>query len=150
MCSSCKEIKVLSDFYKNSQRVSGHDHYCKDCRKKYIKEWARTPTGTVCRRRSRRAFYLANKDYELSKSRQWRRGVKDGSPPWLTESHFKAISNVYSQARDCSTVTGEPYEVDHIVPIRGEGICGLHVPWNLQVLPKYLNAAKSNKFNVCK
>ena len=81
-------------------------------------------------------FYRAN--YQANK--------KNATPNWLTEEQYKLIQEVYTHARECEMLTGDEYHVDHIVPLQGENICGLHVPWNLQVLPADLNLSKSNFF----
>jgi len=68
-------------------------------------------------------------------------------PIWLSEGHKQQIEDVYTLARDCELVSGQKYHVDHVVPLQGKTVCGLHVPWNLEVLPADINVKKSNKFN---
>ena len=68
------------------------------------------------------------------------------TPEWLTEDHHQQIKAIYVHAKECEVLTGDKYHVDHIVPLKGENISGLHVPWNLQVLPADLNIAKSNSY----
>ena len=69
------------------------------------------------------------------------------TPPWLSEDQEAEIESFYWLSKDLSRVTGEKYNVDHIVPLQGENVCGLHVPWNLQVLPSDVNISKGNKFD---
>lgn len=68
------------------------------------------------------------------------------TPPWLTKSQMKEMENFYWLAKDLEVVSGQQYHVDHIVPLQGKKICGLHVPWNLQVLPSDINLSKNNRF----
>lgn len=66
-------------------------------------------------------------------------------PPWIDQASIKAI---YTQAKRLSDIIGIDYEVDHVVPLKHPLISGLHVPWNLEIIPKWQNRSKSNKFEV--
>lgn len=59
-------------------------------------------------------------------------------PKWVDK---KIIKEIYLNCPD-------GYHVDHIVPIKGKTVCGLHVPWNLQFLTKSENSRKGNKFEI--
>ena len=67
------------------------------------------------------------------------------TPPWLTKEHFKQMENVYLHAKIAEDFIGEKHDVDHIEPLRGKDICGLHVPWNLQVITALENKKKGNR-----
>lgn len=70
--------------------------------------------------------------------------LKNAAPKWLTREHRMQMRAFYKQARELTVSTGTLHEVDHIVPLAGENVCGLHVPWNLQVLTGKANAEKRN------
>lgn len=63
----------------------------------------------------------------------------------LTDKQKEELHYFYWLAQDLRATTGEKYEVDHILPLQGDTVCGLHVPWNLQVIPAYINRYKSNR-----
>ena len=67
------------------------------------------------------------------------------TPKWLSQFQVAQIENMYWLCHDLKAVSGEIYHVDHIVPLRGKNVCGLHVPWNLQVLPADINLSKGAK-----
>lgn len=69
-------------------------------------------------------------------------------PRWLSMSQRRQIRDIYQRSAALSASTGVRHEVDHIVPLNGEGVCGLHVPWNLQILTARENLEKSNRIDV--
>jgi hypothetical protein len=67
------------------------------------------------------------------------------TPPWLTSEHKRKIETIYAIADFLSRRTGIPHDVDHYYPLRNLTCCGLHVPWNLRVVPAYKNQSKGNR-----
>lgn len=63
-------------------------------------------------------------------------------PNWADRDAIKAI---YRKCAEITKATGIDHEVDHIVPLRGKNVCGLHIHQNLQILTREENARKSNK-----
>lgn len=57
-----------------------------------------------------------------------------------------AIRSFYREARRLSVETGIAHQVDHIIPLRGKNVSGLHVETNLRVIPARLNQSKGNSF----
>lgn len=70
------------------------------------------------------------------------------TPKWLTVDDLWVISEIYALAEERTVATGVKWHVDHIIPLRGRYVSGLHVPNNLQVVPWYQNQSKSNRFEV--
>jgi hypothetical protein len=68
------------------------------------------------------------------------------TPSWLTPNDLKAMNIVYEKARAMTRESGIRHEVDHVIPINGKTVSGLHVPWNLQVLTQSANVSKSNRY----
>jgi len=97
------------------------------------------------RRRNRAEYKDRNVDVVRADTSVRKRRHRDATPKWLLPEERLAMRQLYIQARKLTAVTGERYVVDHIVPLRGEFVCGLHVPWNLRVITQEENLKKSNK-----
>jgi len=67
------------------------------------------------------------------------------TPRWLTIEDLKLIEQFYIDAQNLTQTMGILHHVDHVVPLQGEDVCGLHVPWNLQVITATENLIKSNR-----
>ena len=75
-----------------------------------------------------------------------RKQTQRATPKWLTPQERNLIAEHYRYARTCTWFMRELYVVDHVVPKISQWVCGLHVPWNLQVLPATVNTAKGNNW----
>lgn len=99
-----------------------------------IKAWRTAHADKV--REKARAWREANRGLVVVYTRRRQAAVKRATPPWVNEAEIIAI---YKAAAALGV------EVDHIFPLRGKNSCGLHVPWNLQLMSKSDNRRKSNK-----
>jgi hypothetical protein len=70
------------------------------------------------------------------------------TPKWLTAHDVKVIDGFYSISAMLTRENKEPWHVDHIVPLRGKLVSGLHVPSNLQVMRGVENVGKNNRYEV--
>lgn len=172
-CSKCGVVKSSEGFSKNKYSKDGLHSVCKSCRSEVKKLWHKKTRDQ--RSEYNKKYHIENRQDRATKgkkrrsenkekyaaiSKRWQSNNPDkvrelsaryrakklqATPEWLTQEHLDQIKDIYAHARDCEVVTGDQYHVDHIVPLQGKDICGLHVPWNLQVLPAEVNQSKSNK-----
>lgn len=164
-CSKCGLVKDLSEFSPREDRPRGRHYSCKECNKLAAREFRLRTSLTeeqkqAARERSAKwrqenpersseqkkdwARRFPHKKQELS--RRYELTKSQRTPPWLTKDQLEEIQQFYWMAMDLKSVSGEEYHVDHIVPLQGENVSGLHVPWNLQILPKDLNLSKGNRY----
>lgn len=143
-CSKCQHEKDDDQFARDSSRPSGLSYHCKACRSAYAAERylrltnqttiSRAPNGTFDRSTYRKTNQWRNTEWSAM-----RRALKrQATPPWLTADHRNQIRDMYRRAGETNM------HVDHIVPLINESVCGLHVPWNLQLLTPTDNLRKNN------
>ena len=92
-----------------------------------------------------KTYYQDNKDIMGAKTAKRRAAKLERTVAW---SDADAIKSLYTEAHRLTAETGEQHHVDHIIPLQGVLVSGLHVENNLQVLTAYANLSKSNTFNI--
>lgn len=172
-CTCCNEAKPLTDFYFHAKRER-YEARCKSCFKARVKTYAdanreavregNRVAGAKFREANREyerartlAAYHADKERGSARSRAWRQtkphlnAAKEAkrraskvtaTPSWADLTAIKAI---YEEASRLSDETGVKMHVDHIVPLAGETVCGLHCEANLRIVPADENLSKSNR-----
>jgi hypothetical protein len=84
--------------------------------------------------KSNKKHYNKNKEYYISKAQERKNKTQNIN---LSDFNKEKIKKIYASAEDD--------HVDHIFPLVHPHFCGLHVPWNLQVLTVFENLSKGNK-----
>lgn len=151
-CRVCKK-EYKDKWYQNNadeqKEKSKKYHY-----KNYEKNKERIKKSVIEWQRSNKEKYAAKskRSYEKNKLNLFayqalaRAAKRNAVPKWINENLKKQIQDFYIEARLKTRDSGVKYEVDHIIPLVNNEVCGLHVPWNLRVITQFENRSKRNIF----
>lgn len=133
---------------KNKQRIKELNRRYYEENKDKLKEDFREYylSNRETRRVKGKDHYEQNKSVYLAYSRTRKATIKRACPNCLSEEDFDTIKRIYIECNKITNETGIEHHVDHIIPLSGEIVCGLHVPWNLQIITAEENLRKSNKY----
>jgi len=127
-----KEDKKL--YYKaNKNKRKKYQIEYQDKNKEYVKSYQKKH-GVEYRRVKRSEI--------LARNAKRRADRLKATPKWAELGKIKII---YKKAKWLESLTGLKYHVDHIVPLKGKNVCGLHVWANLQILEESINLKKNNR-----
>lgn len=119
-------------------------HHRPDIRERRLK---RNAERTVERAAVFRSWAARNRD-QVQLLRSFRRVAKyRGTLPCLTPADKAAIRECYRTAEIYRELFALDVQVDHVIPLQGRDVSGLHVPWNLRILPRLENIRKGNRWS---
>lgn len=163
LCTKCGEQKPRDSFHKRTKAKDKLHPYCKICNmtcarkfhtenpEKY-KHKQKEYQETFKNKNPNKLFDIqkryrdANQDKRNARTAKRRAAKLQRTPHWLTKNQLDEIETFYTAALAFRLYTGQEYHVDHIVPLQGKNVSGLHVPWNLRVISAIDNLKKSNLF----
>lgn len=134
-CTKCSAARSADQFPNNARYASGKFPWCKAC------VAAKDTQYRASRNANTRLWRRANAHKVKARKRLEKQYIRQATPRWA-ERFF--IEEAYALAELRSRVTGYAWHVDHVIPLRGRGVCGLHVHNNLQVVPAAVNLKKGN------
>lgn len=163
-CSKCNETLALTEFYKNAAHTDGLQRWCKKCvkawdalrhrpydpekqkryavkRAEYRLRMKAIPEVQEARRLTNRLHYANNKAAYFAKAAARMSRMRLSA---IVHDNPKNVAAVYARAAQMRK-EGHAVEVDHIIPLNGKNVSGLHVSWNLQIIPAVENRRKGNK-----
>ena len=163
-CAKCQEIKSFDLFNKNKSQKDGLQNYCKPCGRSSNRDAYAKNSQKICSKTSKykkinadkvkesnNRYYETNKTKVLKKSSEWAKNNREkcnlnlmkriAQQKQAVASWFETekVALVYKKAKEWG------FAVDHIVPLQGKNVCGLHCWANLQLLDQSLNSAKGNR-----
>lgn len=140
-------MRVYRETFPERVKASNRRYHIKNAALRSVKARAwRLKNLEAIRERAKvygREHYRKNKSYYLAKGALSKRRLRQATPPW---ADLTKIVEIYQSASMLSTPS-EKFSVDHVIPLRGKNVCGLHVHNNLQIMTLRRNKSKGNRWN---
>jgi hypothetical protein len=145
-CSRCGTTKTLDAFALRAKSSDGYTAACRSCinQDKQTTYWLNPEERAEAVRRvtaSKQARFARDPAYKRAFHLWGSAKKRTKIPPWVSIVDFVPICRKAIQK-------GPEYELDHIVPVKGELVSGLHVPSNLRVVKRSTNQRKQNRFDI--
>lgn len=163
MCKVCNKCKIIKDIDQYSKNKWGPIAVCKSCKAAYTREYNKNNPDK--KKQMDKDYYIKNSEYIKERVKEYSKQHMDKlrpkklirtifrrlaklhrTPIWLTPSDLLKIKAIYDCSNRLSKCLGIPHHVDHIIPLQGKTVSGLHVPNNLQVIPASINLSKGNSY----
>lgn len=133
-----RRVKIYADSHREEKRATDKIYY-ESHKENYIRNAAKWDSQNPEKRREiTNSYGKRNQPKKNARSAMYRAKKIQATPPWISQDQIDEIRRIYE---NCP----KGFHVDHIIPLNGENISGLHLPWNLQYLPAIENLKKSNK-----
>lgn len=176
LCGKCQMRKEFEEFSKRTYSSGniGYQPWCKSCLKIFGGSWVKNKrksdpiwaeaerltqkvrreklpqevkeTRLAKNRAYHKNYYLRNKSYYTEKWLARELHQKQATPSWLSDFDKQRITLIYKIRDLLKEKTSESWHVDHVIPLRGKNVCGLHVPSNLRVIKAKENLSKGNSY----
>lgn len=139
--------EISRDYYlRNKDKITAYAKQYEQNNKQRIAD--RKAATLVERREVKRLWRKNNLPLVLADCAKRRASKLQRTPAWLTEFDHLKMKCYYQVAAMRTKESGEAWHVDHIIPLQGKNVCGLHVPSNLQIIPAIENMRKNNHYEV--
>ena len=115
----------------------------KDVRKTYLTEYRKKNPQVI--RKIQSKYRLKNKAYYVGKCAERYARKTKSTPHWANKFFIEEIYDLALRRSKLKSGGHSKWHVDHIVPLKSDLVCGLHVHNNLQVIPSVHNLSKGNR-----